>query len=168
MQSACQALREKVVALASNDAGSPLRGVSAKQIECADGMLFAAADRGARDSFGAVAARAGGSIEARGEAKPGSEEEHYASRSFGAVFTEVRIDPELGLIRVPRVVATYSVGRLLNAKTALSQLQGGIVNLSDLALGQKSQSVNQRQVCHGSILAESQCAGCLRMGGGAG
>ena len=31
------------------------------------------------------------------------------------------------MIRVPRIVATYTVGRLMNAKTALSQLQGGIV-----------------------------------------
>ena len=39
----------------------------------------------------------------------------------------MRVDRELLTIRVPRIVATYSVGRLLNLKTALSQLQGGIV-----------------------------------------
>ena len=64
---------------------------------------------------------------AQAQAKPGPEEEHYASRSFGAVFTEVRVDLALGVIRVPRIVAAYSVGRLLNAKMARSQLQGGIV-----------------------------------------
>jgi xanthine dehydrogenase YagR molybdenum-binding subunit len=68
-----------------------------------------------------------GPIEARADAKPGEEEERYASRSFGALFAEVRVDESLGVIRVPRIVATYSVGRILNAKTALSQLQGGIV-----------------------------------------
>ena len=72
-------------------------------------------------------ARHGQPVEARAQAKPSPEEEHYATRSWGAVFTEVRVDPALGVIRVPRIVATYSVGRLLNAKTALSQLQGGIV-----------------------------------------
>jgi len=39
----------------------------------------------------------------------------------------VNVDRDLGEIRVPRVVATYDVGRRLNAKTARSQLQGGIV-----------------------------------------
>ena len=66
-------------------------------------------------------------LEAHAESKPGEEEQKYASRSFGAVFAEVRVDPDLGVVRVPRIVATYSVGRLLNRKTALSQLQGGIV-----------------------------------------
>jgi len=74
----------------------------------------------------AIAASQGGVIEARADAKPGSEAEQFATRSFGALFAEVRVHAELGIIRVPRIVATYSVGRLLNAKTALSQLQGGI------------------------------------------
>ena len=54
--------------------------------------------------------------------------------SFGAVFAEVRVDPELGEIRVPRIVATYDMGRALNAKTARSQLQGGIVWGASFAL----------------------------------
>lgn len=45
-----------------------------------------------------------------------------AVQSFGAVFAEVRIDRELGIIRVPRVVARYDVGKLLNIKTGRSQL----------------------------------------------
>jgi xanthine dehydrogenase YagR molybdenum-binding subunit len=76
-------------------------------------------------------------LEAEGSAKPehGEEDENpNAERSFGALFTEVRVDPALGLIRVPRVVATYSVGRVLNMKTALSQLQGGIVMGVGMAL----------------------------------
>ena len=47
--------------------------------------------------------------------------------AFGAVFVEVHVDPALGIVRVPRVVGAYGVGRLLNAKTAHSQLMGGIV-----------------------------------------
>src|SRR5581483_4033694 len=66
------------------------------------------------------------------------EEKQYASRSFGAVFAEVRVDSDLGIIRVPRIVATYSVGRLMNAKTALSQLQGGIVMGVGMALTEES------------------------------
>ena len=50
-----------------------------------------------------------------------------ASHAFGAVFVETRINRELGEIRIPRVVAAYSAGKILNPKTARSQLQGGII-----------------------------------------
>jgi xanthine dehydrogenase YagR molybdenum-binding subunit len=50
-----------------------------------------------------------------------------ASHAFGAVFVEARIDRELGEIRIPRVVAAYGAGKILNPKTGRSQLQGGIV-----------------------------------------
>ena len=69
-------------------------------------------------------------LEARGEAHPKSgdeEAQECACRSFGAVFVEVRVDEDLAIIRVPRIVATYSVGRIINRKTATSQIRGGII-----------------------------------------
>jgi xanthine dehydrogenase YagR molybdenum-binding subunit len=66
-------------------------------------------------------------VEALAHAEGGEEEEKFASRSFGAVFCEVRVDRDLGTISVPRIVAAYSVGRLMNAKLARSQLIGGLV-----------------------------------------
>ncbi|HWH39200.1 MAG TPA: xanthine dehydrogenase family protein molybdopterin-binding subunit [Usitatibacter sp.] len=80
-------------------------------------------------------------LQAEGSAKPPAEDEEkktHAERSFGALFGEVRVDPELGILRVPRVVATYSVGRILNAKTAASQFQGGIVWGLGMALMEES------------------------------
>jgi xanthine dehydrogenase YagR molybdenum-binding subunit len=66
-------------------------------------------------------------IEAKADAKPGEERQRYSMHSFGAVFAEVRVDPDLGDIRVARVVGAYGAGRIINAKTARSQLVGGIV-----------------------------------------
>ena len=43
------------------------------------------------------------------------------------MFAEVRVDADLGDVRVPRVVGAYGVGKILNAKTARSQFIGGIV-----------------------------------------
>ncbi|MEN3354693.1 MAG: xanthine dehydrogenase YagR molybdenum-binding subunit, partial [Betaproteobacteria bacterium] len=81
-----------------------------------------------RESFSAVIARNGGKpVEAQAEAKEGEEKEKFTSRSWGAVFCEVRVDEALGRISVPRIVASYIVGRLLNAKLARSQLLGGLV-----------------------------------------
>jgi xanthine dehydrogenase YagR molybdenum-binding subunit len=74
-----------------------------------------------------VASRNGSPIETVAGDKPGDERKKYSMHSFGAVFVEVEIDADLGSIRVPRVVGAYDVGRVLNAKTATSQMIGGIV-----------------------------------------
>jgi len=138
VQAACLALREKVIANAIADPHSPLAGAVAGDVVTSDGLLLVGADSDRREAMAALVQRRGAAIEARGEAKPGEEEERYATRSFGAVFAEVRVDEDLGIIRVPRIVATYSVGRLLNRKTALSQLQGGIVWGVAMALHEQS------------------------------
>jgi xanthine dehydrogenase YagR molybdenum-binding subunit len=54
-------------------------------------------------------------------------EEPFSWHSFGAQFAEVRVDPLLGEVRVRRVVSVHDIGRVLNAKTARSQIQGGVV-----------------------------------------
>ncbi len=38
----------------------------------------------------------------------------------------MRVDPDLGIIRISRLVGVFDCGRVLNAKTARSQLIGGI------------------------------------------
>jgi xanthine dehydrogenase YagR molybdenum-binding subunit len=81
-----------------------------------------------------VVARAGGAIEVRARVEPGPEEQRFSMHSFGAVFVEVRVDPELGVIRVARVVGAYGAGRIVNAKTARSQMIGGIVYGLSMAL----------------------------------
>jgi xanthine dehydrogenase YagR molybdenum-binding subunit len=50
----------------------------------------------------------------------------YAMQSWGANFVEVGVDPDLGLIRLRRVVARYSAGRIINPLTARSQMIGSI------------------------------------------
>jgi xanthine dehydrogenase YagR molybdenum-binding subunit len=47
--------------------------------------------------------------------------------SFAAVFAEVRVDPEFGLVRLNRFVGAYDAGRIINPKTARSQAIGGII-----------------------------------------
>ena len=47
--------------------------------------------------------------------------------SFSAVFAEVRVDAELGLVRLNRFVGAYDAGRIINPKTARSQAIGGII-----------------------------------------
>jgi xanthine dehydrogenase YagR molybdenum-binding subunit len=51
----------------------------------------------------------------------------YAIRTFGAIFVEVGVDAELGLLRLRRAVGSYSAGRIINPRTARSQMTGGII-----------------------------------------
>jgi xanthine dehydrogenase YagR molybdenum-binding subunit len=73
-------------------------------------------------------------VEATSEAKSGEEAKRYAMHAFGAQFAEVRIDADLGEIRVSRFVGAFDAGRVMNAKTARSQLIGGIVYGLGMAL----------------------------------
>jgi xanthine dehydrogenase YagR molybdenum-binding subunit len=74
-------------------------------------------------------------VEAKAESKP-DEEAHkkYSMHAFGAVFVEVRIDPDLGTVRVSRITGAYGAGRILNPKTARSQIIGGIIYGIGMAL----------------------------------
>jgi xanthine dehydrogenase YagR molybdenum-binding subunit len=49
----------------------------------------------------------------------------HAMHAFGAHFCEVHVDPELGTIRVTKWVSVVAGGRILNPKTARSQVIGG-------------------------------------------
>src|SRR5205085_1824182 len=73
-------------------------------------------------------------IEASADAEPGDESERFSSYAFGAVFVEVRIDPDLGIIRVPRIIGAYDAGVIVNPKTARSQCIGGMVGGLGMAL----------------------------------
>ncbi|MFP4902348.1 xanthine dehydrogenase family protein molybdopterin-binding subunit, partial [Paraburkholderia sp. BR14261] len=85
-------------------------------------------DSSRRDPAAAVIARAGGQpLEAQAATKPGAEKQQYAFHSFGAVFAEVHVDADTGTMRVAHIVGAYDVGRVLNEKTAHSQLMGGMV-----------------------------------------
>ncbi|CAJ0703256.1 Aldehyde oxidoreductase molybdenum-binding subunit PaoC [Ralstonia mannitolilytica] len=136
VQAAGQQARDALIAVAIADASSPLHGLGAGDITVADGMLTARS--GAREPVAAVVARHGRPIEATAKVQPGEEKQKFSMHSFGAVFAEVRVDADLGAIRVSRIVASYGVGRLLNAKTGRSQLMGGIVWGMGMALFEES------------------------------
>ena len=82
------------------------------------------------ESASPAAARAGQG----GQATAGRAMAGDAMHAFGAVFVEVHVDPDVGTIRVPRIVGAYGVGRVMNRKTTHSQLMGGIVGGIGMAL----------------------------------
>jgi xanthine dehydrogenase YagR molybdenum-binding subunit len=73
-------------------------------------------------------------IEATAKAAPGDDASRFALHSFGAVFAEVRVDPDFGTVRVKRLVGAYGIGRVINPKIARSQCIGGMVGGIGMAL----------------------------------
>src|SRR5258708_39797202 len=118
---------------AIEDANSPLHGLSEDEIAAEDGALRGR--DGNRVSFGDVIRGCGTPmIESTANATPGEETKRYAFHSFGAQFSEVRVDRDTGEVRVTRHVAVFDVGRVMNAKTARSQAMGGIIQGIGMAL----------------------------------
>ena len=121
------AAREKLVQLAVTDPESPLHGARHQDVRIKNGCLSVTSHPERNESIQQLLARHGGEpIEGKGDARPGDETQEYAMHSFGAVFAEVRVDRDLGTPRVSRIVGAYAVGRVLNPKTARSQMLGGI------------------------------------------
>jgi xanthine dehydrogenase YagR molybdenum-binding subunit len=73
-------------------------------------------------------------VEVTHTSKVGGEGEKLAMRAFGVHFVEVRVDPDLGTVRVARVVSRIAAGRIVNPKTAGSQAIGGVVGGLGMAL----------------------------------
>jgi xanthine dehydrogenase YagR molybdenum-binding subunit len=128
VRDAATEVRARLIALALADPASPVHGMALDDITVENGWVTSRSQPAKRDPAAAIVARSGGKpIEATSTVKPGGEKQKYSFHSFGAVFVEVHVDADLGTIRVPRVVGVYDVGRVLNEKTARSQMLGGIV-----------------------------------------
>jgi xanthine dehydrogenase YagR molybdenum-binding subunit len=65
---------------------------------------------------------------------PPPDQRPYALHTFGAQFCEVRVDADLGILHVERLLGVFSCGRVLNPLTARSQLVGGMIGGLGMAL----------------------------------
>ncbi|MDZ8258204.1 xanthine dehydrogenase family protein molybdopterin-binding subunit [Nostoc sp. ChiQUE01b] len=127
--------RSQLLQLALADQKSPLYSSKAEDVIAENGSFFLKNKSSASETYQAILTRHGKKmIEARADAKPGDEKKKFSMHAFGAQFAEVRVEPDLGEVRVTRWVGTFGVGRILNAKTANSQLIGGIVYGIGMAL----------------------------------
>ena len=73
-----------------------------------------------------MARQPGEFLEGHGDAKPGEEKDKYFMYAFGAQFAEVRLNADLGRLRVKRMVGVFGAGKILNAKRARNQFVGGM------------------------------------------
>jgi xanthine dehydrogenase YagR molybdenum-binding subunit len=132
---ACIAARRQVLELARGDGNSPLYGAADDAVDFGDGRIFRKDDPSAGESYQEILQRhRSDGIAAIGEAKPGEEAKRFSMHGFGAVFAEVHVDPDFGIIRVRRLVGAYGIGRVVNPKIAHSQCTGGMVGGIGMAL----------------------------------
>ena len=129
VKAACEALVEKIKDLAL--AGG-WHNQSRDTLQVRDGNVVGP-DR--RISIADLLARGNHPhVEAEMRTGPGDEKQRFSMHAFGAQFAEVRVDQDLGEIRVSRFVGAFDGGRILNTKTARSQLIGGITYGIGMAL----------------------------------
>jgi len=119
----------KLADLATTDERSPLFGAGNAGVVARGGRLFRRDDEGRSESYADILGRAGlAEIEARGNgAADPAAQSAYAMHAHGAVFAEVKVEPDLGQMRVTRLVGAFAAGRIINPRLARSQLLGGMI-----------------------------------------
>src|SRR5262249_53312352 len=127
IHAACREVGRGLLKIAQKGKASPLAGAKVDDVELADGKLRRK-DDGSHEVSVADLLRAGklGRIEKEASAKP-KEDGKLSHFTHSAIFAEVKVDEELGVIRVTRVVNAVAAGRILNPKLAGSQILGAVV-----------------------------------------
>jgi xanthine dehydrogenase YagR molybdenum-binding subunit len=139
IRAACLEAQTEAAKRAVTSSGSPLFGASTETLEWTGGRLRRRGESGTGLSYSDILAVGGTPIEAEGSAsRDPAAAEKYSMHSFGAVFAEVSIDPDVGTIRVRRLVGAYGIGRVVNPLLARSQCTGGMIGGMGMALMERT------------------------------
>jgi xanthine dehydrogenase YagR molybdenum-binding subunit len=122
---ACNDLKAKLVEAARTHDASPLRGMSAENAEFSGGALQMG--EGREPLAGLMSRIAPDGIIGEGSVSRGEAYKQFSQHAYGAHFAEVAVDIDTGEIRLRRMLSVFAAGRILNPKTARSQVIGGMV-----------------------------------------
>ena len=119
----------KLAELATGDQRSPLFGAGNAGVVARDGELFRRDDESRHENYATILARAGlMEIEGHGtSAADPAAQSAYAMHAHGAVFAEVKVDPDFGQVRVTRLVGAFAAGTIINPRLVRSQYYGGMI-----------------------------------------
>ncbi|MGY3602989.1 MULTISPECIES: molybdopterin cofactor-binding domain-containing protein [unclassified Bradyrhizobium] len=125
VHNACLILREQIASAAASHERSPLHGANISEARFEGGKLHL----GSRsESLGSLLERiAPDGLMAEGSAARGETYRTYSQHAFGAHFAEVAVDIDTGEPRLRRMLGVFAAGRILNPKTARSQMIGGMI-----------------------------------------
>ena len=121
------AIRRELLHLAKQMPNSPLADATPDEVALADGKLVSKGDASRAVSIADAIRR--GAVDRIEQEKSTTfvDDGSHAHNTHSAIFAEVKVDEQLGVIRVTRVVSAVAAGRILNTKTARSQIMGGVV-----------------------------------------
>jgi xanthine dehydrogenase YagR molybdenum-binding subunit len=140
IHNATEAVIAALADLATNDVNSPLFGAGNIGVIARDGHLWRRDDEARGESYASILIRAGRkSVESKRQAAADPAlAANYAAHSHGAVFAEVKVDPDLGQMRVTRLVGAFAAGRIINPRLVESQYLGGMIWGVSFALHEKT------------------------------
>ncbi len=143
VQLACTSLGDLLFKAAAEMPGKPLGDVKRDDVAFADGSLVVTQDTARRVRLADIVKSTGKTcLEAEETAKAGVKDlvsmVRKARNTHSAIFAEVKVDEELGVVRVTRIVVAVAAGRILNPKTARSQILGGVVMGIGMALHEET------------------------------
>jgi xanthine dehydrogenase YagR molybdenum-binding subunit len=137
VQAACRKVIQAFLDTVADDDASPLRGCRLGEVTADAGRIHHVGDPARGEAYADILARHGlDELTADGDSAPPTPEDAgmAPAGAFAARFVEVRVDPDLGRVRVARIVSAVDGGRILNEKTATSQIIGGTVGGIGMAL----------------------------------
>ncbi|WP_430426318.1 xanthine dehydrogenase family protein molybdopterin-binding subunit [Maribacter litoralis] len=125
VKAVCIKIKEQLVDLAKVSSNENLDEVSYDEVSCADGELVL--PNGKSINIKKILKKAAlDKIEAENTLEPEERQEQYSCYAHSCVMVEVNVDKDLGMITVPRVTSAIAGGRIINPKTAESQILGAI------------------------------------------
>jgi xanthine dehydrogenase YagR molybdenum-binding subunit len=122
-----RAVRGDLLKLAKAMKDSPLADAGVDEVALTDGKIVSTRDTNRAVSIASAMQSDNAERITREETNKVAEDKSHARNVHSAIFAEVKVDEELGVIRVTRVVNAVAAGRILNLKTAHSQMMGGVV-----------------------------------------
>ena len=136
---ACNGVRKELLKRAGKINDSPLRDAELVDVTLVDGEMRMRGDSSRRLSLADVLRGISEPIKSEVTSMPDRKVlQRYSSYAHSAVFVEVRLDEELGMLRVMRAVSAVAAGRILNAMTARSQIMGAVVGGIGMALHEET------------------------------
>ena len=119
------AMRKVLAGMAAGDPASPLYAAKPEEIDFRDGLITASNKSETLASLVSRLAPAG--VEVVGDSTPVAEGRTFSQHAYGAHFCEVGVNVVSGEVRLRRMLGVFACGRILNAKTARSQITGGMI-----------------------------------------
>jgi xanthine dehydrogenase YagR molybdenum-binding subunit len=139
-------LRKAIAELATGDPRSPLYGDDPELVTFQDGVV---AIENRSETLAALVHRAAPEgLTVEGDSRPAADMREWSTQTYGSHFCEVAVDPVTGEVRVRRMLGVFAAGRILNAKTARSQLTGGMI----WGIGSALTEGNAVDPRHGSLI----------------